>query len=223
MGLFEEKLDEINHAISLKRNMWQLSAISYMDYDDVAQILRCHIADKLDSYDQSRPFMPWVSAVITYRIRNLIRDNYGKLAPPCSDCPFNNGGNLCQFTGSGFKDSSCDQYASWEARKKPAYELKLASSLEDHDGGEQSPINFDVEKSVVKFHEGMKKLLSKRTFEAYTYLFIDGLSDEETVAKMGFKETKEKGRLPGYRQLTNIKNEIRSKAEALISDFDLEY
>jgi DNA-directed RNA polymerase specialized sigma24 family protein len=223
MGLFEEKLAEINQAISAKRGLWQLGSISYMDYDDVAQILRTHIAEKIHSYDESRPFAAWVSVVITHRIRNLIRDNYGKLAPPCGDCPFNNGNNLCQFTCSGFKDSSCDQYANWEKRKRSAYELKLAAPLEDHDGGGHSPINFDVEKSVGKFHAAMEKLLSKRTYEAYTYLYIEGLSEEETVKKMGFKETKEKGRLPGYRQLTNIKNEIKLRADELIKDFDLEY
>lgn len=223
MGLFEEKLTEINEAIAIKRNLWQLSSISYMDYDDVAQILRLHIAAKIHSYDPSRPFGPWVSVIITHRIRNLIRDHYGKLAPPCADCPFNNGSNLCQFTKSGFKDSSCEQYSAWANRKKTAYELKLAAPLEDHDGGDHSPINFDVEKSVDKFHKAMEKILSKRTYEAYRYMYIDGLTDEETVKKMGFKETKEKGRLAGYRQLTNIKKEIRMRADALIKDFDLEY
>ena len=40
---FENFIDEINAEISKRRNKWNLTALTWMDFDDVSQILRIHI------------------------------------------------------------------------------------------------------------------------------------------------------------------------------------
>lgn len=221
--VFEEKIEEIDAIIASKRGFWQLTSLSYIDYDDISQLIRIHIFEKFHLWKRNLPFPNWVSTVVTNKIKNFIRDHYGKMAPPCNKCPFNNGGSFCQITSSGQKDSSCKPYNKWLKGKKMAYEMKLACSLEDYDGHQTYSKDFDFEKSADKFHCAMQKLLSTRLFEAYRYLYMDGLSDEEVVEKMRFKKTKEKGRLAGYRQLTNIKKEIKSVADELIQNFEVEY
>ena len=51
---FEECLDEINIEISKKRSKWGLTALAWMDFEDVSQILRLHIYRKWHLYDPSK-------------------------------------------------------------------------------------------------------------------------------------------------------------------------
>lgn len=222
MTIFEQNIDKINKAIKQKTSFWALKAITYMDYDDVAQLLRIHVSEKIGQWKEEKgTFESWVAKVVKNRIKNLIRDHYGKVAPPCNRCPFNNGGDFCAFTKSGVKDSSCKEYKKWLFGKKAAYELKLPSTLEDYDGA-QKYSEFDVEKTADKFHEKMKEALSPKLYQAYVYLYIEHLTDGEIVKKLGFKQTKEKGRIAGYRQLTNIKNKLIEIGREVVKDLELE-
>ncbi len=222
MVTFEEKSEVIDRIINSKRSLWMLSSLSYISFEDVAQIVRIHIAKKIHTYVQQRgSFEGWISRIVINQIKNQIRNHYGKISPPCNKCPFDNGGNLCGFTKSGLKCQECKAFKKWENSKKNAYELKLAAPLEDYDGA-SSPSNFDVGRSVEKFHACMKASLNSRLYEAYTYLYIDHLSDSEVVRRLKFK-TKEKDRIPGYRQLSNIKLKILEVANKIMKDFDIEY
>ena len=55
---FEECIEKIDHEITKRKNKWNLTAISWMDFDDVSQILRIHIFKKWHLYDQSQPLAP---------------------------------------------------------------------------------------------------------------------------------------------------------------------
>ena len=68
-----------------------------MDYDDVCQIIRLHIYKKWHLWDQSRPFKPWASMIISNQIKNLIRNNYSSFAKPCLRCPHNMGATSCEL------------------------------------------------------------------------------------------------------------------------------
>lgn len=220
--VFTDKIGEIDRLIETKRSKWMLTNL--LSFEDLAQILRIHIYEKFSQWDQTRPFSPWCSTVIGNIIKNEIRNRYGRLTPPCirgKGCPFNTGEDGCQWTRSGKKDGSCPAYAKWESSKKPAYELKTASSLEDYDGATREP-DFDMIKSVDKFHELIQKNLSERLKQAYQYFYIDHLTDEQAAAKLGFK-TKEKNRRPGYRQISNLKSDIFKVAKKLLEDFEVEY
>ena len=81
---FVDCLDMINTEIAKRRGKWQLDSISWMDYDDVAQILRFHIYRKWHLFDQTKNPKPWVRTIITNQIKNLIRNNYSNFVKPCN-------------------------------------------------------------------------------------------------------------------------------------------
>ena len=73
---FEEKSEIVIKAINKKRNKWQLTAIAWMDFDDVSQIIKLHIYKKWSMWDQSKPLEPWIGRIIANQLKNLIRNNY---------------------------------------------------------------------------------------------------------------------------------------------------
>ena len=74
---FEDCIESIDSEISKRRGRWNLTALSWMDFDDVAQIIRIHIFKKWHLYDQSKSLAPWINTLISNQIKNLIRNNYG--------------------------------------------------------------------------------------------------------------------------------------------------
>ena len=74
---FENCIIEINSEIIKRKNKWNLTAINWMDFNDVSQILRIHIYKKWHLYDSKKPLAPWVNRIISNQIKNLIRNNYG--------------------------------------------------------------------------------------------------------------------------------------------------
>ena len=92
---FEECIDQIDQEIRKRRNKWNLTALSWMDFDDVSQILRIHIYKKWDLYDPKKPLCPWLNRIISNQIKNLIRNNYGNYTRPCLRCAAAEGENLC--------------------------------------------------------------------------------------------------------------------------------
>lgn len=221
MLTFEDKIKDIDRLLEIKRSKWMLTNV--LAFDDLSQIIRLHIHKKFFQWKQELPFDPWCATIIVNQINNQIRNHYGRFTPPCvkdKGCPFNTGDG-CQWTQSGKKDASCPAYAKWEISKKNAYELKFAAPLEDFDGATHE-LDFDIDKSISKFHTKIKEKLTARMYEAYKYLYIDHLSDYDTAIKLGFK-TKEKNRCPGYRQISNMKAEILKIAQNLVKELDLEY
>ena len=49
---FEDCILTINQEINKRRGKWQLKAISWMDFDDVAQILRIHLQDVIHARER---------------------------------------------------------------------------------------------------------------------------------------------------------------------------
>tara|TARA_Y100000592_G_scaffold38654_1_gene61274 strand:- start:452 stop:1240 length:789 start_codon:yes stop_codon:yes gene_type:complete len=219
---FEESILEIDSEIKKRRYKWNLSALSWMDFSDVSQILRIHIYKKWDMYDPSKPLKPWINRIISNQIKNLIRNNYGNYARPCLKCSASEGENFCVIYGK--QDSSCPLYSMWEKTKKKAYDAKLPVSLEDHQHEIFTSSNKDlnVEKISKQLHAKMKQILKPVEWNVYECLYIKFLSEEETAKKIGYR-TSEKNRSPGYKQIKNIKKAIIQKVKKVLEKGEVDF
>jgi len=215
---FEEYVDVIDNEIRKRRSKWRLDAITWMDFDDVSQIIRTHIYQKWNQWDQARPIIPWINKIITNQLKNLIRNHYHNFAKPCYNCPFNGDMNLkeeagesCSFTKSRRQDSSCPLFAKWSKSKKHAFEIKMASSLNEikYDEPSISKIsNLNLDFYIEKSHKEMELFLSEKQYKIYKMLFIENIEEEEVAEKLGYK-TNEKGRKAGYKQIKNLKSKYK--------------
>tara|TARA_Y100000401_G_scaffold32314_1_gene23708 strand:+ start:3528 stop:4292 length:765 start_codon:yes stop_codon:yes gene_type:complete len=218
---FEESIDVINTEILKRKAKWNLTVLAWMDFSDVSQILRIHIYKKWDMYDPEKPLAPWVNRIISNQIKNLIRNNYGNYARPCLKCAAAESSDLCTIYKK--QGPSCPLYANWQKTKKRAHDAKLPVSLEDHPQevfiSEFS--SFDVEKAAPILHEKMKEVLKPSEWKVYEALYIDNKSEEEVAKIMKYK-TNEANRVPGYKQIKNIKKSIINKVKKVLEKGDLD-
>jgi|TARA_R100000808_G_C2118251_1_gene130222 RNA polymerase sigma factor (sigma-70 family) len=212
---FEEHINEIDTEISKRRGKWNLTAISWMDFDDVSQILRIHVHKKWHLYDPQKPLAPWLNRLISNQIKNLIRNNYGNYSRPCLKCDAAEGEDLCKIYEKQCSD--CPLYSNWEKTKKVAHDVKIPVPLENH---EQEVFNMhddksDLNENISRVHKKMKEQLRPIEWKVYKLLYIDNLSEEQAAKKMGYK-TSEKNRSPGYKQIKNLQKNIINKVKKFI-------
>ena len=214
---FEDSIPEINEEIKKRKSKWKLTSISWMDFDDISQILRLHIYKKWHMYDSSKPLAPWLNRIITNQIKNLVRNNYGNYAKHCLRCAAAEGDDLCVIYNNQGPD--CPLYSNWEKNKKSAHDIKIPLPLEDHEhlfkGNEYDYFSFET--SIGKLNKILPQFLKPIEWKVYKYLFIDNLSEEKVAKLMGYK-TSEKNRSPGYKQIKNIKKSIIAKVKKIISE-----
>jgi RNA polymerase sigma factor (sigma-70 family) len=218
---FEDVIKEINTEIQKRKGKWNLTILSWMDFDDVAQVIRIHIYKKWHLYDPSKPLGPWLNRIISNQIKNLIRNNYGNFSRPCLKCAAAEGEDLCFIYQK--QCNTCPLYANWEKSKKRAHDTKLPVSLENHSQEVYSMSNefVNVERSAEKLHKKMKKILKPQEWLVYEKLYVKHMDEEKVAKAMGYK-TSEKNRSPGYKQLKNIKKSILKKAKGIIYDGDID-
>ena len=212
---FEEVISQIDTEIAKRKNKWNLTAINWMDFDDVSQIIRIHIYKKWHLYNAEKPLAPWLNRIISNQIKNLIRNNYGNYARPCLKCEAAEGEDLCKIYEKQCSD--CPLYANWEKGKKSAHDIKIPLPLENH---EQEVFNMredrvDLQKNILKIHQKMKESLRPIEWKVYVFLYIENLTEEEAEKKMGYK-TSEKNRSPGYKQIKNIQKSIIAKVKKYV-------
>lgn len=228
MFSFEDKETVIDHEIRKRRPRWFLGSVTYLDFDDVSQILRTHIYRKWHLWDQSKPLEPWLNRVISNQIKNLIRNNYGVFAKPCISCPFNEGSlvdtNACSFTNSGVQCEECPLYKKWAKSKKNEFNIKMPASFEVHDFEIKtgSRDHADLELAAQRVHEKMKERLTEKQFLAYNLLFVQNVPEESVAKKLGYK-TSEKNRTAGYRQIKNLKNFFQVTVKKILEEEDIFY
>lgn len=219
---FEESIDFIDTEIRKRRGKWNLTALSWMDFDDVSQIIRIHIYNKWHMYDYEKPLGPWLNRIISNQIKNLIRNNYGNYSRPCLKCAAAEGIDLCFIYEKQCND--CPLYAEWERNKKRAYNVKIPVSTEDHQheiktmDGDQ----FDIEENAKRLHKKMKEILKPIEWKVYGYLYIEHKEEKEVAKLMGYK-TSEKNRSPGYKQIKNIKKSIISKVKKVMEEGEVDF
>jgi hypothetical protein len=225
---FEICLSIIDEELTKRRSKWRLTAIAWMDFDDVCQKIRLHIFNKWDQWDNLRPLRPWLNTIITNQITNLIRNNYSSFSKPCLQCKHNQGGNLCSLYD--LQSSDCGIYAKWEVGKKAAYDIRLPISIHDNSLNNQDDFNLspldikdddtyiDYDVKIKNFHEKIREKLTIVEWKVYTYLYVENKNETEAAKLMGYKTT-EKNRSPGYKQIKKIKNKIYKIAKQLVLDF----
>lgn len=218
---FEDYIEQINEEIKKRRSKWNLTALSWMDFDDVSQIIRIHIFKKWHLYDTKKPLNPWINRIISNQIKNLIRNNYGNYCRPCLKCAAAESGDLCYIYGK--QSEVCPLFANWARTKKIAYNAKLPVSIEDYN----NEINLaeytgvDVDSLLLKLNVKMKEVLKPAEWKIYKALYIENLSEEEVATMMGYK-TNEKNRVPGYKQIKNVKKSIIIKAKKMLAEGEIE-
>lgn len=222
MYQFEDKLKEIEAALERKRSKWDLDAVAYVDYDDIKQVIMSHIYKKWHLWDQTKPIEPWLSRVVSNQFKNLLRNHYGNYARPCLRCKFNLGGQSCSRNIGGLQDSSCAEYKEWEQKKKAAYDIKLAVTMENHmhEITERRDNFLDLEMATQKLQMEMKSHLNGRQYVAFKMLFIQNKTEEQVARYLGFK-TNEKKRSAGYKQIKNLKKIFQEKAKEIIKEKDI--
>jgi len=218
---FEDCIDVIDREIRKRRNKWTLTALAWMDFDDVSQILRIHIHKKWEMYDPDKPLAPWINRIISNQIKNLIRNNYGSFTRPCLKCAAAEGSDHCVIYGA--QDGSCPLYAQWEKTKKRAHDAKLPLSLENHSKEVHSISTdfFDIDSAAKKLHEKMKTCLKANELQVYELLYVQNLEEDEVAKRMGYR-TSEKNRQPGYKQIKNVKKSILLKVKKLIDKDEID-
>ena len=219
---YEDCIDIINNEINKRRSKWHLTAIQWLDYDDVSQILRIHIYKKFHMWDQSRAIEPWLNVIISHQISNLLRNNYGNYSRPCLKCSANEGDNLCSLYGT--QCNTCPLYAKWIRTKKQAHDSKLPLPLEHHvqEVYDKPNNNIDIEKGLASLDIQMKKILKPIEYKVFKFLYVDGGKEEKIGKILGFK-TSELGRVSGYRQIKNIKDKIFEKVSKLVYSGEVDF
>jgi hypothetical protein len=222
---FEDSIDIIDEEISKRKNRWHLTAIAWMDFQDVSQRLRIHIYNKWDKWDEVRPLRPWLNQVINHQITNMLRNHYSNFSRPCLKCPYNTGDHNCSVYGS--QNNSCKSYSKWEKTKKNAYDIKFPVSI--HTPNTQNPETnleslieskesyIDIEGMIPSFNDIMKKNLSNIEWKLYDLMFLQHLEEAAIAKKMGYKLSYKDGR-PAYRQISKIKSKVLQKARELAKE-----
>lgn len=220
---FEDKLPELNELLNRFRPKWQLTALNWLDYDDICQIIRIHVHKKWHLWDQSRPFKPWASMVISHQIQNEIRNNYSNYAKPCLKCPHYLGGDFCAITSSGMQSVECGIFKKWKNKKEAAYNIKLPLSIDDSvfTGHCDYNDNFNYEESSKKLHHLVMNELNDKHKMIYKMIFIDGASDEEVAKEFGFKPDSKKRKTTRYKQISNLKKRFYLIASDIIKNNDI--
>ncbi len=221
---FEDKREDLDQLLLKYRPKWQLSALAWLDYDDVCQIIRLHIYNKWHLWDQSRPFKPWASMIISNQIKNLIRNNYTSFAKPCLRCQYNMGGTLCDWTKSGDQDRTCADFEKWKKKKERAYNIKLPLTLDDGVATQNtSSIKDQVDYGISsnRLHELVMTQLSERHKAIYAMLYIEHKDEKEVAKKFGFKGDSTKRKTIRYKQISNLKKKFYRIAIKILEDNDV--
>ena len=226
---YEEKSDLVDNEIRKRRPKWRLTSLAWVDFDDVSQIMRAHLARKWDQWDPDRPLVPWVNKIITNQFKNILRNYYHNFVKPCTGCPFNNGAseedNSCSFTKSKTQDLTCPLYKKWSKSKKHAYGIKIPVPIEVLPRGEVESKEdgyCEIDFYIEKVHTEVKKQVTERNYSIYSMLFIEEINEVDIAKKLGYK-TSEKGRKAGYKQIKNLKLKFKKLVVKILEKKDIFY
>jgi len=82
-------------------------------------------------------------------------------------------------------------------------------------------LEMDLESGIVNLHERVKERMTKGEWQIYECLFVKNMTEEETSKKMGFIST-EKGRLPGYGRMHQVKKLAAKLAKEALLEHGIE-
>lgn len=211
----------IDEEIKKRRHKWKLTFLTHMDYDDVSQIIKLHIFQKWDKYNQKFPLIPWLNRVITNQIKNISRNNFVNFVKPCFRCPHSLGSLGCKLYGE--QGSPCSLFENWEKNKKNEYNLSTAEPLDKrgYEIEDKRSGSFTLEKNIEKIHCKMKECLKPNEWKIYELLYIKGKNKLEVAQLMNYK-TNEKNRNPGYKNIKKIEKNIIAKIKKLFKNDEID-
>jgi DNA-directed RNA polymerase specialized sigma24 family protein len=214
---FDDYIAVIDQEINKRKNKWTLTSLQWLDFQDVAQIIRIHIFKKWNQYDSSKPIQPWLNRIITNQTRNIIRNSYSNFVRPCLKCAASQPDNGCSIYGE--QCEKCPLYKDWEKKKKNAYNIKITVPMatHEHEVKEAWDDNINIEHCAERLHQKMKAALKPLEWKVYEALFINNEDEKKVAEKLGYT-TNEKNRHPGYKQIKNIRKNIIEKAKKIISE-----
>jgi hypothetical protein len=218
---FEESLPCIIEQVEKRRKKWNVH-VSWIDFDDIRQLLLIHIFKKWSQFDPERGELShWVSSICSAQIKNHWRNLLGNTVPPCECCPANEGGDKCKIFQ--LKDpSKCAILKKWEDTKREKYNLKLAANIEDFSNilyYRSDGHNKNYEEAFQKITILIKNKLTKKQYMIYEMLYIKNIDEEEVGRKLGYKT--EEGRKTGYSSLLAHKKKIMEVIKRIIRDNDI--
>jgi DNA-directed RNA polymerase specialized sigma24 family protein len=218
---FEDCYETIIKEINKKKYKWTLSSLSWLGWDDISQIILIHIHDKWSQYNQDKPLLPWLNALISNQIKNIVRNNYSNYARPCLKCKAAEPNDGCKIYET--QCSTCPAFEVWEKRRKSAYDVKLPVSIENHTNEvhELSEQHFTLERNIESVHKKMREVLKPLEFKVYEGLFILNESEEALAKRLGYISN-EKNRAPGYKQIKNIRKIIILKVKKCMQSGELD-
>ena len=218
---YEESISIIDREILRRRGKWTLNSLSWLDFDDVSQIIKLHIFKKWHLYNPTKPLVPWLNRIITNQLKNIIRNNYGNYSKPCLRCAAAQGENNCLIYKN--QEYTCPLLVKWLKTKKIAYDVKLAVPLENHLYEVQS-ISYNEDNfnsNAKKLHLKMQSILKPQEWRVYEALYIKNFSEEKAALLLGYK-TSEKNRPPGYKQIKNMQKSILEKVKKVLASNELD-
>jgi hypothetical protein len=223
---FEDLYPIIEKEIEKRRCRWNLSAVPYINFDDVKQILLLHIYQKWYQYDSSRPIEPWASRIILNQIKNLLRNHYYTYAKICKNCVCSMGDDhYCTLFGSQ-DPSKCLVLNKWQKNKSDAFNVKVPVSAENHEYEIVSKTDsvIDISKALSQFDQIFKKKLTTYEYKVFRFVFVQHIPDEKTIEKLGYKIDKDKGykSTVGYKIVHKAKKRIMSLAKELTYNGEIE-
>lgn len=218
---FEEAISTIDSELKKRQSKWTLASLTWISWEDCAQIIRLHIWKKWHLYDPARSLEPWLNRIISNQIKNLIRNLYSNYARPCLKCAAATDTENCSIYVK--QCDTCPLFAYWKKRKQPATHIRLPVSIENHSQEVKSIFdeNMDVSKHIEEVHERMKEILKANEWLVYEGLFILHKEESQIAKELGFISN-EKGREPGHKQIKNIRKAIIIKARKCIADGDID-
>ena len=219
---YEDCNSQIETEIAKRRHKWTLTILRWMDFEDVAQILRAHISKKWHLWNQERPLAPWIQRIMSNQIANLLRNNYTNYARPCVQCKFSLGEEGCEKTPSREQCNECPLYKKWNEGKRNGYNIKMPLELENHAQEVNNKIDdtINFKETLRRVLEEMEKHLSPQRFKAFNILFIDDISDEEAIVLLGLKPN-EKNKYGGKKILTAYRESLQKEAKEIIARSDI--
>jgi len=220
--IFGDNSKGLDKLLKTKRGRWRLDLLTWMDYDDVCQIIRQHIYRKLHLWKSDRPFLPWANSVICRQTMNLVDKYHNNKARPCLSCKWATDDAGCAIFGA--QGEPCKLFKKWLDTKASLYYLDFSHNLQISGGEETDSRSFDadldVEEKIPAFHAIMQKKLDPVSAKIYKLAFIDNLGSVEIAKEMGY-QTKSGIKSIGYKYVEKTKKDISDLAKKITQEEEI--
>ena len=224
---FEECATVFMAEIKKRKGRWLLDRITWIDYDDVIQIIISHLYEKWEACDQSREILKWVNKIISHQTINIIRNVWGNYRSICSQCKANEGGGTCRIYGTT-QNYQCPLYETWAKSQKVYKEaINLPTSFEELEETHKSQLvtyhNSFQDYNTDKLFALIQPELTTFQWKVFSWMYIDNLEDGEIVAKLGYKagNSVRSKKLPGWKSVQKMKKLFLEKAKEVIKVNDI--